>query len=116
DVLDAADPAPRRGMAVLADLLGAVRLPAGALRNVPGCDNPVDLLFLRRRVDAQPARGSRFETSVQLQLDGLPVRLNEYFHTRIGDVLGRPTLRSMPYGPAGLTVEPDHVSHHLDLA
>lgn len=115
DVLDAADPAPRRGMAFLGDLLGAVRLPSGALRNVPGCDNPVDLLLLRRRVEIEPARGARFETSVQLRLDGVPVHLNEYFHTRIGDVLGRPALRPMPYGPARLTVEPDQVSQRLDL-
>ncbi|MFE7503843.1 hypothetical protein [Promicromonospora sp. NPDC057488] len=115
DVLDAADAAPRRAMAVLADLLGAVRLPAGALRNVPGCDNPVDLLILRRRADDQPGRGARFETSVPLRLDGVPVRPNEYFHTRIGDVLGRPTLRLLPYGPARLTVEPDQVSRRLDL-
>jgi hypothetical protein len=109
DVLDAADPAPRRGMAVLADLLGAVRLPGGSLRNVPGCDNPVDLLLLRRRVENQPTRGARFETSVQVQLDGALVRLNEYFHTRVEDVLGRPALRSMPFGPSRLTVEPDPV-------
>jgi len=115
DVLDAADPAPRRGMAVLADLLGAVRLPGGSLRNVPGCDDPVDLLFLRRRTEDQPTRGARFETSVQVQLDGGLVRLNEYFHTRIQDVLGRPALRSMPFGPPRLTVEPDPVSQHLDL-
>lgn len=115
DVLDAADPAPRRGMAVLGDLLGAVRLPSGALRNMPGCDNPVDLLLLRRRVETEPARGAQFETSVQLRLDGVPVHLNEYFHSRIGDVLGRPALRPMPYGPARLTVEPDQVSQRLAL-
>ncbi|MFC8797024.1 hypothetical protein ACFT2C_04780 [Promicromonospora sp. NPDC057138] len=115
DVMDAADPGPRRGITLLADLLGAARLPGGALRNVPGCDSPVDLLLLRRRPDDQPAGGARFEASVQLPLDGVPVHLNEYFHDRIGDVLGRPVLRPMPSGPPRLTVEPDMIPLAQDL-
>jgi hypothetical protein len=115
DVLDAADPRPRRAMAHLADLLGAARLPAGTLRNVPGCDSPVDLLLLRRRPDAQPRGGARFESSVQFLLDGVPVRQGEYFHDRPGDMLGRPVIRSMPWGPARLTVQPDVVPLNQDL-
>ena len=50
--LDAHNPAPRREMAALADLVGAVRLPAGAFREIAGTDVVCDLLVLRRR----PAR------------------------------------------------------------
>jgi hypothetical protein len=117
DVLDAAEPGQRRAMTALADLLGAARLPAGALRIFPGCDNPVDLLLLRRRPDDQPRGGARFEESISTSLDGFPaVRLNEYFHYRPADMLGRPVAKVMPWGPPRLSVEPDPVPLDQDLA
>ncbi|GAA4706517.1 hypothetical protein APR04_001744 [Promicromonospora umidemergens] len=115
DVLDAADPGPRRAMAHLADLLGAARLPAGTLRSVAGCDSPVDLLLLRRRPDGQPQGGARFEASLQFLFDSVPVRQNEYFHDRPADMLGRPVIKPMPWGPARLTVRPDVVPLAQDL-
>ncbi|PUB20897.1 hypothetical protein C8K30_115108 [Promicromonospora sp. AC04] len=115
DVLDAPDPGPRRAMAVLADLLGAARLPGGSLRKVAGCDSPVDLLLLRRRPDGQPRGGARFETSVQFLLDSVPVRHSEYFQDRPGDMLGRPVTKPMPWGPPRLTIQPDMVPLDQDL-
>jgi hypothetical protein len=115
DVLDAAYPGPRRAMARLADLLGAARLPGGSLRNMPGCDSPVDLLLLRRRPDGQPRGGARFEASVQLLLDGVPVRQSEYFQDQPGDMLGRPAIKPMPWGPPRMTIQPDVVPLSQDL-
>ncbi|WP_454859699.1 hypothetical protein [Promicromonospora soli] len=115
DVLDAADPKSRRAMAHLADLLGAARLPGGSLRNVAGCDSPVDLLLLRRRPDGQPRGGARFEASVQLLLDDVPVRQSEYFQDRPGDMLGRPVIKPMPWGPPRMTIQPDVVPLNQDL-
>jgi hypothetical protein len=47
--MDAQNPGARREMAKLADLVGAVRLPAGAHRRTAGTDVVTDLLILRRR-------------------------------------------------------------------
>jgi hypothetical protein len=47
--LDAANPAARREMNDLGELLGAVRLPTGAHRRAAGTDAVTDLLILRRR-------------------------------------------------------------------
>jgi adenine-specific DNA methylase len=47
--MDAQNPGARREMAMLADLVGAVRLPAGAHRRTAGTDVVTDLLILRRR-------------------------------------------------------------------
>lgn len=115
DVLDAADPGPRRAMAHLADLLGAARMPGGALRNVAGCDSPVDLLLLRRRPDGQPRGGARFEASFHLMFDSVLVQQNEYFQDRPGDMLGRPVIKPMPWGRPRLTIQPDAVSLNQDL-
>jgi N12 class adenine-specific DNA methylase len=54
--MDARNPAARREIAGLADLLGAVRLPAGAFGPAAGTDAICDILFLRRREpDREPA-------------------------------------------------------------
>lgn len=45
--LDATNPAARREMGHLADLLGAIRLPSGAHRRVAGTDAITELLVLR---------------------------------------------------------------------
>ena len=47
--MDAQNPAARRAMHELADLLGAVRLPTGAHRRAAGTDAVTDLLVFRRR-------------------------------------------------------------------
>lgn len=53
--LDAANPAARREMSELADLLGALRLPTGAHRRAAGTDALTDLLVFRRRpADTKP--------------------------------------------------------------
>jgi len=54
--LDAANPAARREMNGLADLVGAVRLPTGAHRRTAGTEAVTDLLVFRRREpDTEPA-------------------------------------------------------------
>ena len=49
--MDARNPAARREIAALADLLGAVRLPQGAFAAAAGTDAVCDVLVLRRRAD-----------------------------------------------------------------
>lgn len=59
-LLEGTDPQPRRSIAKHADLIGAVRLPASALRQAPLLDSPVDLLMLRRRESGHPPAGLNF--------------------------------------------------------
>lgn len=57
--LDSQNPAARREINQLADLLGAVRLPTGAHRRAAGTDAITDLLVLRRRESDRPPRSDR---------------------------------------------------------
>ena len=50
--MDSRNPAARREIATLADLLGAVRLPSGAFATAAGTDAVCDVLVLRRRDSA----------------------------------------------------------------
>ena len=47
--MDSRNPAARREIAGLADLVGAVRLPSGAHQKAAGTSVVTDLLILRRR-------------------------------------------------------------------
>ena len=103
--LDAANPAARREIAGLADLLGAVRLPAGAHRRAAGTDAVTDLLVLRRRApDTEPADPDWVTTQL-LDVDGVQQRVGRPFITHPERVLGE--LHTAPrgmYGSQELTV------------
>jgi N12 class adenine-specific DNA methylase len=55
--LDAANPAARREIAALADLVGAIRLPSSAHQRTAGTTVVTDLLVLRRREDGFEPHG-----------------------------------------------------------
>ena len=60
--MDAQNPAGRREMQELADLVGAVRLPTGAHRRAAGTEAVTDLLMFRRREpDRVPVPADRWE-------------------------------------------------------
>ena len=80
--LDSGNPAARREMSGLADLLGAVRLPTGAHRRAAGTDALMDVLILRRRAAGEPARDTGWETTRTVDVDGQPVRVNDYLADR----------------------------------
>jgi N12 class adenine-specific DNA methylase len=104
--MDAVNPAARREMAALADLVGAVRLPAGAHRRAAGTDAVTDLLLLRRRdPDTRPA-GADWERTRRIEVDGVALAVNEYFHTNPQHVLGRFALGGAYRGDE-LTVDGD---------
>jgi hypothetical protein len=52
--MDKVDPKARQHIATIADLIGAVRMPQGAMHDRAGTEVVVDILFLQRR-DAGPA-------------------------------------------------------------
>lgn len=87
--LDARNPAARREMAALADLVGAVRFPAGAFQASAGTSVVCDLLILRRRSNDRRGRGGRWSTSTPVDLGGAePILVNEHFVANPDCVLG----------------------------
>jgi N12 class adenine-specific DNA methylase/SAM-dependent methyltransferase len=105
--LDAANPAARREMAALADLVGAVRLPTGAHRRTAGTDALMDLLILRRRHPGDPARDASWETTRLVDVDGQQVRINSYLAEHPKLVLGELAVGQGMYGSETLHVRPD---------
>ena len=86
--MDARNPAARREMAELADLVGAVRLPGGAHRRAAGTSVVTDLLILRRRKPGREPDGTAWEQARMTDLDSTQVPVNEYFLANPGHVLG----------------------------
>lgn len=62
--LDARNPSARREMAAVADLVGALRLPAGAFAESSGTDVVTDLLVLRRRLPGEEPAGRAWAQTV----------------------------------------------------
>ncbi|GIJ29997.1 hypothetical protein Vqi01_51590 [Micromonospora qiuiae] len=88
--MDRANPAARREITGLADLVGAVRLPSRAMARAAGTDAVMDVLILRRREEARPAAATReWEATRRVTLGEDEVRVNAYFLDRPGRVLGR---------------------------
>jgi N12 class adenine-specific DNA methylase len=104
--LDAANPAARREISTLADLVGAVRLPTGAHRRAAGTDALMDLLILRRRHPDEPARATSWETTRLVDVDGLQVRINSYLAEHPQLVLGELAVGQGMYGADTLHVHP----------
>jgi SAM-dependent methyltransferase len=86
--MDARNPAARREIASLADLVGAVRLPSGAHQQSAGTSVVTDLLVLRRREPGCPPDPTAWEQARVTEMDGAPVPVNEYFLGHPEMVLG----------------------------
>lgn len=104
DLMDSPVPFGRRQFAELADLVGAVRFPAGIYRGATGTDEIADLLILRRRESGAPRRGAEWEESNAVALDGGQVFVNAYFDTAIDQVLGSTQFDPTGKAPTNLTV------------
>lgn len=115
EVLDDPDREGRNLLAGLGELVGAVRLPAGALRKDPGNDACVDLLLLRRHYGT-PVQPHTFLPTVQRHVDGHPVQMNQYYLENPHHLLGRLGAQSNPWGPPELTVLPRRRDLQADLA
>jgi N12 class adenine-specific DNA methylase len=110
--LDARNPAARRAMAAIGDLLGALRLPERAFAASSGTDVVVDLLVFRRRLPGAEPDGPAWAKTVPATLDlpdgasTEPLDINEYFAEHPDDVLGHLTANRGMYREHELTVEP----------
>ncbi|MGO9789704.1 MAG: hypothetical protein ACLP8S_09480 [Solirubrobacteraceae bacterium] len=102
--LDAGNPAARREMSELADLLGAVRLPTGAHRRAAGTDALTDLLILRRRPDGTEPLSESWINTDTVQLQGGEARINTHFLEHPDRVLGELTIGHGMYGADTLSV------------
>ncbi|MGI8449300.1 MAG: hypothetical protein ACR2MP_19395, partial [Streptosporangiaceae bacterium] len=87
--MDARNPAARREIAALADLVGAVRLPSGVHQRAAGTAVVTDLLILRRREPWRTPDPVAWEQSRPTDLDGAQVPVNENFLDHPDAVLGR---------------------------
>ena len=111
--LDQQDPAARREMAQLADLVGAVRLPRGAHDRAAGTDVVTDLLILRRREPGRlPPDVAGWERVEPVTGQDGQAMVNSYFVTHPEAVLGDLDVVLGRYGPE-LTVRADR--SHADV-
>jgi N12 class adenine-specific DNA methylase len=86
--LDALNATARAAMAETADLVGALRLPDGAMQAVAGTEAGMDLVVLRRRApDAVPA-GEPWLSVADVDTPEGQVRINEVFAAHPDWVLG----------------------------
>jgi len=103
--MDARNPAARREIAGLADLVGAVRLPSGAHQKTAGTTVVTDLLILRRREPGRSPDPVAWELARTTEVDGSQVEINEYFLDHPGHVLGVTTAVHGAYRAGDLAVK-----------
>ncbi|GAB3099579.1 hypothetical protein [Isoptericola nanjingensis] len=116
DLMDNLYPGVRGLIHDRGDLLGAVRLPAGAHRQLPGLDLPTDLILLRRRTFNEPARGEAFTDSVTVTVEGRTASINTYYDSHPVHMLGTVATDPLAWGPTSITVtnSPDQLGDDLD--
>ncbi|MCP1250163.1 Eco57I restriction-modification methylase domain-containing protein, partial [Gluconobacter oxydans] len=100
--MDKRDATARRHLFETADLVGAVRLPAGAMRDDAGTDVVVDVLVLRRReIGDSPGETAWLDVADLSDTDEGegPLSINRYFAENGQQVLGRHGWTSGQFGP-----------------
>lgn len=102
--MDATADAARREMARQADLVTAIRLPAGAHRRAAGTEAVTDLLILRRREEGRARAGADWERSVPAEFEGGTARVSEFFTAHPENVLGDLVVGGGQYSGEELTV------------
>ena len=86
----------------MADLIGAVRLPQGAMNAAAGTDVVVDILFLQKRDVGAAAAGAAWDglaEAVPAEGDDAALAINRYFVVHPEMVLGDHARTSSAYGP-----------------
>jgi SAM-dependent methyltransferase len=111
--LDSQNPAARRELAELGDLVGAVRLPSGAHRRTAGTDVVTDLVLLRRREpDREPDPDTLrwLDMTTAVDVDDTTLRINPYFVDHPEQILGELGVASSMYGSDSLVVRGDRAA------
>jgi hypothetical protein len=107
--LDATNPAARREMNHMAELIGAVRLPSGAHRRAAGTEAVTDVLVFRRREPGQDPVSDIWETATPMRLGETMTKVNAYFDYRPQHVLGEMSVGAGMFGSETL-----HITGNLD--
>ncbi|WP_242843376.1 DUF6908 domain-containing protein [Kineothrix alysoides] len=95
--LDKANPTIRKYLAQRAELIGAIRLPNNAFKQVAGTEATTDILFLKKRErEIVPNEENSPWLSVEQNTDGIP--LNSYFVDHPEMVLGKMVFDESMYG------------------
>jgi N12 class adenine-specific DNA methylase/adenine-specific DNA methylase len=100
--MDKADSRARETIAAMADLFGAIRLPAGSFRADAGTDVVVDILFFRKRRSDEAVGDVSWADLVEVRAaseDKGAIRINRWFSDHPDLVLGDHALRRGIYGP-----------------
>ena len=105
--LDAQAIAARREMAQRADLLGAIRLPAGTFRAASGTDVVTDIVLLRKRGPGAAPAGERWLSLGPVATVDGDVVVNEYFATNPEMILGELRRVNGQYGADDIDVIAD---------
>ena len=85
------DRAPLEARAAIsreASFLGAVRFPAGVLREQAGIDDIVDLILLAKPANGVPNTAVPFAPTVQVTVNGFITTINQYFDDHADHMLG----------------------------
>ncbi len=105
--LDAQADAARREMADRADLLGAIRLPAGTFRAASGTDVVTDVVILRKRSPGEVRAGESWLSLRPVATVDGEVAVNEYFAAHPEMILGELRRVNGQYGADDLDVVAD---------
>ncbi|WP_329317344.1 DEAD/DEAH box helicase family protein (plasmid) [Streptomyces sp. NBC_01278] len=107
--LDGEDDTARRQMANMADLVGAVRLPAGAHQDAAGTGVVTDVLIFRRRFGDEHTHDidTSWVRSSKTNVNGHEIAVNEYFQRNPRNILGELTTGRGQFSDHDLTVVGD---------
>ena len=117
--MDKANPTNRKYLAQRAELIGAIRLPNNAFKQVAGTEVTTDLLFLQKRErEIVPDENNSPWLSVEQDAGGIPV--NCYFIDHPEMVLGKMVFDESMYGNEKATachpIPGDDLDEHLGRA
>jgi N12 class adenine-specific DNA methylase len=104
--MDSRNPGARRAIADRADLVGAVRLPAGTMQAAAGTQAIMDILILRRREEGRFHGGAEWDRSVQVAVADGDLEINEYFEAHPERILGELRATQGQYSDQDLDVRP----------
>jgi N12 class adenine-specific DNA methylase len=103
--LDKQNAALREYLSSKADFVGAIRLPSDAFKR-EGTSVVTDIVFLRKRAPGEPAHHADLDwlSIAPLEIEGVEVPINKYFHHHPEMVLGTWTRKDTLYAGEGYSV------------
>ncbi|MFG3132861.1 DEAD/DEAH box helicase family protein [Streptomyces tendae] len=107
--MDGEDDTARREMSYMADLVGAVRLPAGAHQDAAGTGVVTDVLVFRRRFGDENTHDidTSWTRSSKTNVNGHEIAVNDYFQQHPEMILGKLTTGRGQFSDHDLTVVGD---------